>query len=515
LLLSSRAPGRREVRTAAVVALGLGAACAGAVPFGAAELAHVTAFIPVVDTALLFSDLLTATLLFAQASVLRSRALVALATGYLFSALIIVPHGLTFPGAFSPTGLLGAGVNTTITLYFFWHATLPIAVICYQALKASDEQAPLDYRSVRRVIAGSAAAATVLVVLLTVLTTAGHELLPQVMRDGASWSASAVFKVTPVLAILFVAAIVTVLHRRASVLDLWLSIALWAWLLELVLLTTTSTRYSVGWYTGRIAGLSSGVFVLLALLSETNRLYARLAIAATTHQRERDSRLVAMGAVAASMVHEVKQPLAAIVANAHAGRRLLRRRPDGSDQLPAIFTEIAADGCRAVDVVEGVRALFGGPRTRAKLDVNSVIVDAVATIAGELAAQRIAVDLRLTEGLPFVDGDSRQINLALLNLLTNAQEAMASVVGRARTITVWSTLDKYDLLIAVEDSGAGIDPERSERIFEPFFTTKPRGSGMGLYLCRSIVEQHGGSVRAEPRDRAGTVFTITLPVAVD
>src|SRR5262245_13280922 len=165
LLLSTLPPSRVQARACAGVALLLLVASLATIPFASAELPHIDAFIPIVDTTLVLGDVITASLLFAQFSVQRSRAMLILASGYLFTGLIIVPHLLTFPGAFTGTGLLGAGVNTTIWLYYFWHSGLPLAVIGY----AWSRDAPRDIlasanteRAIRRSVAAVAAAVAAL-----------------------------------------------------------------------------------------------------------------------------------------------------------------------------------------------------------------------------------------------------------------------------------------------------------------------------------------------------------------
>jgi signal transduction histidine kinase len=467
-----------------------------------------------VDTALLLGDVLTATLLYGQAAVLRSRALLTLATGYLFTGLIIIPHGLTFPDAFAPTGLLGAGVSTTIWLYFFWHTGLPIAVIAYAMMKRYDQAAPIPPGTVRPLILRSIAWTAVLVGALTLVATAGEPLLPVLMTDALTWLSGPVFYVALFVLALLVAAMVLAARKPVSLLDLWLLLALWAWLLELLLVLDTSTRYSAGWYTGRIAGLLSGVFVLLMLLSETSRMYSQLAIVAIRQRRERTSRLLTMNAVAASIAHEIKQPLASVVMNARIGLERLTAKPPDAAQLSEILRTIAQDGNHAVDAVHSIRSMFHAHHgERASVKLNDLIRETSALVAGELAAHRVSVDLQLSDRVPAILADRVQMQHLLLNLFTNAIEAMVDVADRPRVLSVHSGLmADEEIVVRVEDSGVGLDPAEAERIFDTFFTTKAEGTGMGLPLCRSIVEGHGGELRALPRRPAGAVFELTLPV---
>ncbi|HKE93950.1 MAG TPA: MASE4 domain-containing protein, partial [Povalibacter sp.] len=327
LLLSSRQPTRAQSRGIFVAAIIFLLAFLASLPFRHTALAEITAFIPMVDTTLLLGDLLTTTLLIAQVTVLRSRAFIALAGGYLFTGLIIIPHALTFPGAFSPAGLLGAGVSTTIWLYFFWHLGLPIAVIAYALLTRVDQQSPLTSEQLRNALVICVCSCVVVAAALTLLATRFHSLLPTLMTDGIHWLPERVIYLAAITFGLIAVALILVFRRPRSILDLWLLLALWAWLLEIVLVMSTSMRYSGGWYTGRIAGLLAGVVVLVLLLSETGKLYARLALAVTRQQREREGRLLTVNAVAASIAHETRQPLTSIVADASTAQLILRKDP--------------------------------------------------------------------------------------------------------------------------------------------------------------------------------------------
>ncbi len=276
ILLSDSPPSDQQERLALVVVVLLVLAYFAAAPFWSIHLAPLNSFIPVVDTILFLTDTTTAALLFAQFAVGRSRALLALASGYLFTGLLIVPHGLTFPGAFTPTGLLGANLQSTVYLYIIWHLGLPSAAIAYALLRNADIEQPVSSGSARVPIIKRIAIVGFTVCALVWLVTGGENWLPTVMIDAmhsnTSWHYTA-----PFLIALSTASIVLVWHRRRSVLDLWLSVVLCAWLIETVLLSTTAYRFSLVWYAGRSYGLLSGVFVLLVLLSQTTTVHAKLA----------------------------------------------------------------------------------------------------------------------------------------------------------------------------------------------------------------------------------------------
>jgi signal transduction histidine kinase len=358
-------------------------------------------------------------------------------------------------------------------------------------------------------IAGAAALAAV----LTVVATVGEPLLPIMMADRITWLSPRVLRVAVVLLGLLAGAMAAVWRGRRSILDLWLLLALWAWFLELSLVLTTSRRYSGGWYTGRTAGLLSGVFVLLMLLWETNRLYARLALSAVTRRREQEGRLLTMNAVAGSIAHDIKQPLTAIVANAHAGRQSIERPPVDMPELAAIFASIAQEGQDAAAVVDRIRAMYrrGGSADRDAVDVNALIRDTTTMLSAELLGHRIALHLNLEEGLPAVLADRLQVQHVFLNLFVNAIDALTAIEGRQRVLLVASSRQASTILVTVADCGTGIDPAVVDRLFEPFVTTKAQGSGMGLPLCRSIIDTHGGRVWAASRHPHGAIFHVQLP----
>lgn len=513
LLLSGRLPSRAQVRAISAAAALLFVAFLGALPFRHAPWAQIHAFIPIVDTVLLIADTLTAILLFTQAALVKSRALTALGTGYLFTGLLMIPHALAFPGAFAPAGVLGAGPNTANWLYFFWHAGLPLAVIAYVLWGRQNETGTARAGTTSPMVRIGIGVAVALAVAITLLTTVGERLLPQVMLNATAWDTTQVTYLAALIIGLNVAAMIAVMLGRRSLLDLWLLLALWAWLLDIVLVMTTTARFTGGWYIGRTAGLIAGVAVLLMLLAETNKLYTRLAIAVSAQRRERQNRLFSMDAVAAAIAHEVKQPLAAIVANAGAGLTEIAKDSPDHSELRAIFQAIEHDGLDAAQVANSIRAMFAHRLSaRSSLNVNALIRDAAKLISGELAHSRISLQLALHDDLPHVSADRLQLQQVFLNLFANAIDAMNGVSDRQRNLVVRSApASEREALVTVEDSGIGIDAAHADKIFEAFFTTKHDGTGMGLPLCRAIIEAHGGRVWASNGAQVGTVFNVRLP----
>lgn len=514
LLLAVMPPSRGQVRTATVVAVVVLIAFLAALPFSTVQLPVLGPFIAVVDTILFLSDVITAMLLFAQYSVLRSRGLLVLAAGYLFTGLIIIPHGLTFPGVFSQTGLLGAGPQTAVWLYAFWHAGLPASVIAYAAMPRS-ERPGWQQRSSQAAILGSCGAVVALVVALTALATVGRSLLPSVMVDATHWSQARMLlgQSTTILPLLVIALAMIWRRRRQSILDLWILVALWAWLLEYLLIAFTSERYDVFWYTGRIFGLLSGLLVLFALLSETTRIYARLALTVLAGRREREGRIMSMAAMSAAIDHEIRQPIGAILANASAGQRWLGRVPPELGEVREALDGILASAQRSREVIGSFRAMFGErDQPETQIDANDLIREAVALRRNELEAARFAVRLDLAAALPRVAAYRGQLQQVILNLVNNAADAMRGITDRDAVLRITSSFsDARGVELTVSDTGTGIDPKDVDRIFDAFYTTKPNGMGMGLALCRSIVEAHGGTLSVSPGVPYGSVFRFNLP----
>src|SRR5665213_2431836 len=284
----STAPAERRDRRLALVAVFLSLLIfVAAAPFARLPLPQMWAFIPIYESALTFSDLITAVLLFAQFSILRSRALLVLACGYLFTALITAAHMLTFPGLFSPTGMFGAGPQSTAWLYMFWHGVFPITVIAYALVKGGTRAIGLPHTSAGLAFLVSIVSVVAAVVTLTSFATIGHTLLPSIMR-GNNYTPVMIFVVSTVWILSAVAVLVLWVRRPHTVLDLWLMVVMCAWFFDVALSAVFNTgRFDLGFYVGRIYGLLAATFVLLVLLFETGALYARLARLLATEQRER------------------------------------------------------------------------------------------------------------------------------------------------------------------------------------------------------------------------------------
>jgi signal transduction histidine kinase len=506
-------PAQRRLALGVVLAL-VATFVVTAGPLSAVPLARIDAFIPLIVAVMFVSDLITAVLLFAQFAILRSHALLAIASGYVFTALILIPHALTFPGVFAPGGLLGAGLQSAASLIILSHIGFPLFVIAYALLKNADPSKRRWKGTRSTAILLSVAVPVAAVCAATFLVTAGHALLPSLLRDTTSLAGSlSQYVAGYTMLVSALVALVVLWIRRGSVLDLWLMVVQCDYAIEICLVMFPLVdRYTLRWYASKIFGLISSSLVLFVLLYEITTLYARLVDAVLAQRREREARLMTGDAVSASIAHEVNQPLTAMIANADAGLNWLARGVPDLEQAKAALTHIAADGHRAGAVIAGIRAMFKRDvRARTPLDVNEIIRGALAAVDAELERHRVSVQVELTDSLPWVNGDRVQLQQVLLNLATNAIESMATTDG-ARALGVTSEIHASGgVMVSVKDTGTGVAPGDVDRIFTPLFTTKRHGMGMGLSISRSIIEAHDGRLWSVPNAPHGSVFHVVLP----
>jgi signal transduction histidine kinase len=232
-------------------------------------------------------------------------------------------------------------------------------------------------------------------------------------------------------------------------------------------------------------------------------------------QLARAARVTTMGELAAAIAHEINQPLCAIVSNAQAGQRLLAGGAVDVQEMRETFQDIAADGRRAAEVIARIRTLLEGRQPqRAPFRLNEAIREVAVLLHHQLTRKGVSLRPALAEGLPPVHGDRVQVQQVVLNLIVNAIEVLGHCEGRSREIVVESARSAGDMvLVSVKDTGPGIRSEDAERVFEAFFSTKAGGMGIGLAICRSIVEAHGGRIWAEPNAGPGAIFHFTVPAA--
>ncbi|WP_284270774.1 ATP-binding protein [Bradyrhizobium iriomotense] len=266
-------------------------------------------------------------------------------------------------------------------------------------------------------------------------------------------------------------------------------------------------------------GSSQGVGFVLDL-SELKRVEAE---ARESERRYREAlmelahtnRVTTMGELTASIAHEISQPIAATVANARAGLNWLGARPPNLDEVGQTLGWIISDGMRASEIISRIRALIkNAPPQMEDLEINQLVREVMTLTHSEVLKHDVTVRMQFADGLPPVQADRVQLQQVVLNLIINAVEAMSHVREGARELFISTGRnDTNGVVISVRDSGPGLDPKSVGRVFEPFYTTKSEGMGMGLAICHSIIEAHGGKMWAGANEPRGAAFQFTLPLA--
>jgi C4-dicarboxylate-specific signal transduction histidine kinase len=224
------------------------------------------------------------------------------------------------------------------------------------------------------------------------------------------------------------------------------------------------------------------------------------------------NRVATMGQLAASIAHEVNQPIAALLTNAETAVRWLARQPPNLEKARASIDRIISDGKRTADIVSRIRDFSKkAPAQKEDLDINEAILEIMILTRATISEHGVLVTMQLLDGLPHISGDRVQLQQVILNLIMNAIEAMSEVAERSRELIITtSEAESGCVLIAVSDSGPGFPQTDAEHLFDAFYTTKASGLGMGLAICRSIVQNHGGRLWATPNEPHGAVFYVTL-----
>jgi PAS domain S-box-containing protein len=263
-----------------------------------------------------------------------------------------------------------------------------------------------------------------------------------------------------------------------------------------------------------IRGESGGSEFVGAVMDVTERKQSEEALRKTHGELAHVTRVMTMGELVASIAHEINQPVAAIVANGEASEHWLAGATPNLEEARESVSCIIRDGNRAGDIIKRIRALVTKADTeKVRLNVNHAIREVIALAEGEARRNSVTLRTELAEDLAHVIGDRVQLQQVILNLVMNGVEAASSVADRPRQLLIRSRRHESDqVLVAVQDSGIGIERQNLEKIFDAFYTTKPQGMGMGLAISRSIVENHGGQLWAVPNDGPGMTFEFALPV---
>jgi len=511
----TRTPASRVQRLFAlrVVPLSLATIFCCAKPFANVQLRPLEVFVPFYVTALFLSDLITASLLFAQFSILRTRAMLIIANGYLFAALMLIPYVLAFPGVFM-SGSITGNLQSTPWLYIIRHCGIGLSLALFAATDRG-VQLPRPRRGSLRTMSLSMLATIALVAIAAYVCIEDRALLPVVIDHRGHFLDNWIYLAGIPVASSYGLAAILLWSRRETILGLWLFVAALVNLVGVSLSYYPSpSRFGIGWYTVIGINILAHSLVLVVLLVEFSKLYSRVLQAVNAQHRERQARLVTGDAVAAMISHDVKQPLSAMITRAEAGlRRLERPVPDLQKAMEDI-RQVAADGHRAAGVIDSIRANFKKEaRARTSFDFNGLVQETIALLHDDIQRHGVIIDRGPDPGPVEVQADRMQLQQVLLNLCMNAIDAMAGEVS-ARILSIRSEIrDQTEVLVSVADTGKGISPNDVERVFNPLFSTKSGGMGMGLSICRSIIEAHEGRISVVRDQRHGAVFRFALPLA--
>jgi signal transduction histidine kinase len=497
----------RNVALGAIVALTI--VDATIIPFASVKLPRVDVFIPVLQTVMCAVDFLTAALLFGQYSIQPLRSTLPVASGYVFSGLFAFVQTLAFPGAYSPTGVIGDGLNSAAWVFVLWHTSFPLAVIFHVLIKDAAGRPSIRATIVSTLVSVLAAATG-----LTWLATRGAKYLPSLYLSAVE-QAPLGAHINLFLWAMNIAAIALLFIRKRTILDLWLIVVLFAWWPNfLVAVIHNIVRFSAGWYIARLIALAASSTLLVVLLLESMALYARLASALVLLRRERIDRLASVEAATTAMAHELRQPLTGISTLSAAGVNWLKRVPPELKKARECFESLIEASNHAAEIIAAIRDLFKRtPIQHSTLQINDVVRDVLALVQDDIRLDGITAVAEYQENLPEIQAAHTQIQQVILNLVKNAIEAMRSVAPDKRLLRLATGVDgRLGVAVYVQDSGAGIAPDDKDRIFDPFFTTKPSGTGLGLSICRTIVEEHGGELRLSKTNSSGTSFELMLPL---
>jgi signal transduction histidine kinase len=509
--IATASPTLRERSFALAVALLILVGFGTLVPFANTQMPRLDSFIPTLEAIIAVTSIITAVLLFGQFLFVWSFGLLLLGGAYLFTALILIPHILTFPGAFAPLTFLRAGSQSAAWLYIFWHLGFSGAAAVYVFLRDTKvAKGP----SVSRLLFYTVTVTVTVVCALTWSVTGDTQLMPPLFRDEVTFAPLASYATGADL-LLGVLAFVFLWKWGRSKLDVWLVVMLMTFILELSINTwIISGRFTVGWYFSRGLSVLVSAIVLIVLLRDTLVLDTTLARMSMLLQHERNNKLARLEVVVGAIAHEVRQPLTGIVAQASAARRWLDATPPNLSKAKMSLERIDSASMRVSDVFGTIRGLFiNSDAEKQSLDINGLVLHALQLSREELKAHSIQVKLQQTRDLPRIFGHESQLQEVILNLVQNAIDAMSSVSDRPRILLVGTHRHGQDAIgISVEDTGPGIDPEKVSTIFEKLVSTKVKGMGLGLAICKSIVESHHGQIAVSSGIAGGARFQVTIPI---
>jgi signal transduction histidine kinase len=517
--LSTVPAGRGDVWTVSLILVASLALFLIAAPFAKVQLPAVAAFLPAYQSALIMTDLVASVMILGQFAILRSPPLLVLGCGYLFSALMAIAHALSFPGLFTEGGLVTGGGQTTAWIYFIWHGGFPLFVLGYAILPRNSASAWAG--SAAKPIAGGVACVFALSALVVLMTTAGHDFLPPIMRGDLD-NSTKVYVATATWVIGVAALIVLGQRKQRTVLDLWLIGVMAVWAFDAALASVLNHgRFDVGWYAGRVYGLTAMGLILMVMLVENSVLYARLIAAREGEQREhrraeeKTAALQAMNqdleAFSYSVSHDLRGPLRSIdgfskVLQEDYGEKLDAEGWKTTDRIRRAAQKMG-------DLLEDMLNLAKVSRAdlrRAEIDLSKLAREIAETLR-ERSPDRTARFL-ISEPIQ-AQGDSGLMRIALDNLLSNAWKFTCN--RSPAEIEIGLREVNGESACYVRDNGAGFDMAYANRLFQAIHRLRDvrdfPGTGIGLAIVHRIVTKHGGRIWVESEPGKGTTFYFTLP----
>ncbi|ASU37480.1 hypothetical protein hmeg3_03640 [Herbaspirillum sp. meg3] len=477
------------------------------IPFAKTPLAKIDAFIPIYASALCINDAITSLLLFGQFFILRSKEILILALGYTFTALMTVTHALSFPGLFSPTGLLSAGSQTTVWFYMFWHGGFPLFVIAYALLKKRGTVTPSG-----SLVAFSLGGVFTLVCALAYLGTAGHDYLPVLLAEG-KYTPSLVSTVLCIWGVSLTALVLLWRRRSYSVLDLWLLVVVCAWIFDVGLSTIfNAKRFDLGFYAGRLYGLLAASFVLGMLLLENTKLYAKL-VGMHEQQRHKTTELEILNrdleSFGYTVSHDLRSPLRVV---SQFAKILEEEHSHVLNEEARLFVSlIRKNSSKMSSLVEDLLAfskIGQQPLQREVINFDLLIDDIIQDLRLANPQRDIQFDVA---SLPSALAEEKIIRQVWWNLIENAVKY--SRTREASIITIGYKASTPPVYF-VKDNGVGFDMAYAHKLFGVFqrlhSSQEFEGTGVGLAIVERIITKHGGNIWAESIRGTGTTFYFTL-----
>jgi signal transduction histidine kinase/CheY-like chemotaxis protein len=499
-------------------------------PFSRVALPSLPGFVPAYESALWICDALTTALLLAHFNRSRSPSILVLASGYLMSTFIILPHIMAFPGVFAPAGLLHGNPQTVAWLYVFWQGLFPLFVLAYSSTAKIERRLAIHWSRPGAAIAAAVGLVLGLVGCAVWLSLHPVGLLP-VIAAGGNYSRLLTSGVAPLLLFITASAMVVLLRNwRRTVLDVWLMAVLCSWFCNIAVSSLISNiRYDIGWYAGRVFALAAGAFLLIVLMLDLGRLYDQLENAldeayarneALVRSREellRVQRLEAIGQLTGGIAHDFNNILTAVI----GCLEMIDRRPTDTDRVLQFSRHAIAAADRGAQLIKQLLTFSRKQNLRPEvLEANTALLE-LRALASKALGERIDLSFDLEEPLDAICVDPAEFHACVLNLISNARDAMPEgghLHIKTRNVEAQPG-GQHDLapgryiVISVRDTGQGMDPATQARAFEPFFTTKEvgKGTGLGLSHVLGFAQSAGGAAEIVSEPGKGTTVCLWLP----